>query len=191
MRYKGSDVTLTIGGEEMKVKDFSYAQTEHTPLPPMHSLQTMIDITLTVANPGLRFRVTYDKGYPVNKFVDDFIRNFSLKHYVGPIKALYAHFDVYGIMQCKLVMAVGNREPPHENIEIQFGGGMNTAMMDRMTPKQQMESCSRWLHNYLRDATLHELDECIYIDGKRLFDPHPKETIEQIMFEESVKTGIR
>lgn len=66
---------------------------------------------------------------------------------------------------------------------------VNMYVRDREDPKKEI--LLTFTHNYFRDdfsrpeairhmlhyAMTHEIDECLLVDGKRIFDPHVNETI--------------
>lgn len=54
-----------------------------------------------------------------------------------------------------------------------IGGGSKGRSFSKITPlPPSQRSALNWVRSVIRDAVLHELDECLIVDGTRLWDPH-------------------
>ena len=123
----------------------------------------------------LRFKIRrdateffYTDEYTYRYYAEIFSR-ISLEHYLGPISELHAVCIDRGIIRLHAILRVPNRDAPHEIVEITSDYHFN--VMDKMPEERVVYMVRTWL----RDVTMHELEECIYVSGFRAFDPHRSE----------------
>lgn len=78
-------------------------------------------------------------------------------------------------LQWTVDTVVDDRNRPGVPIPVRFGFMSSLCVAAHRGGIQRM--ALEDLRHALREMILHELDECIYVDGERPFDPHPTVTI--------------
>lgn len=125
--------------------------------------------------PVIRFEIEVRRSYPsaheprvlygeVNAdAVGNILRTIELRNYVGPIAGLRAIIAGDRLsLEARLKVLCRDRQTP---LDLAFA---ETMLLYRLA------QIPVGVHSFLLRATRHELEESIYVDGVRQWDPHPE-----------------
>jgi|HubBroStandDraft_4_1064222.scaffolds.fasta_scaffold444383_1 hypothetical protein len=104
------------------------------------------------------------------QFAREFARRFQLKRTGMPIQTIeFVEWDQQLGIELELLVL----ERDGDNwIKVRFSGSsVPWFAFERQNPRRLLLDL---LRNAIREAVLHEVDECIFYEGVRLFDPHER-----------------
>lgn len=105
-------------------------------------------------------------------FLNRFTLGYPFKAWGGEIRATAQG----GLLAVDILF----RQAPHRDTGVASGGIAQRSWLEGAfflaEPKAAQDRLARWLEVQLKHAVMHELDESLLFDGKRVFDPHTKDT---------------
>jgi hypothetical protein len=77
-------------------------------------------------------------------------------------------FDI----ELRVTMIVRDADNPYKETTVYSSNMLTGYMVDQINDREFIERC---IYDLVMTQLRHELDECWYVDGKRVRDPHNKE----------------
>jgi hypothetical protein len=120
----------------------------------------------------VRIRVVAEVGAIPNEQVRKILESIELRRYTGSIESIDATFERHGSLRIELKYFAHERD----------SGFVTTITMVQVyavaclpvVPAALTEYLARSILTMCRSAATHEIDECMTVDGVRMFDPHAK-----------------
>lgn len=120
----------------------------------------------------VRIRVTTKVGAIPNEQVRKVLESIELRRYAGSIESIEATFERHGSLRIELKYFAHERD----------SGFATTITMVQvyavvclpLEPDVLIEYLARSILTMCRSATTHEIEECMTVNGVRMFDPHAK-----------------